>query len=296
MALSTEQLNALIAESAKTTDHTKTQETVRELPRAGTHVARLVDVIELGSHIGMYQGKPKAKPSPEIRLGFELLSNGDINEYTNEDGSKVRRAERLSVTMPLSLNSKAKFKKLFTRMANHSPNVTIMAQMLGQAFLVDVVHTTSPANGKVYANLVLESFKPAVMVDAMNPSEPPKPLPVPPAVGDLRVFLWGYPTIETWDSLYIDGVRTNTDPVTGIETKVSNNWIQEKIRRAMNFPGSLTEIMLLNSGKDLPDITTPDAEAEFEGIIDESDDPTGATEQGATQSETDAALAAIGLK
>lgn len=294
MSISINDIKNIVAEVAKVEDHTKTQETVRSLPRAGTHVARLVEVVELGSHIGMYQGKPKARPSAEVRIGFELLSNGDISEYTNEDGTTVRRAERLSITVPVSLNPKAKFKKLFTRLASNNPNVTILAQLLGEAFLVDVVHSKSATTGKEYANLVLESFKPAVSVDAMNPSDPPKPLPVPPVVGELRVFLWSHPTIETWDSLYIDGSRTITDPATGIETKVSNNWMQEKIRRALNFPGSLIETLLLNSGKDLPDITTPASESEYSDYVDDAQED--APEQGATQSETDAALAAIGLK
>ena len=70
--------------------------------------------------------------------------------------------------------------------------------------------------------------------------------------------------------------------------------MQEKIRRALNFPGSLIETLLLNSGKDLPDITTPASESEYSDYVDDAQED--APEQGATQSETDAALAAIGLK
>lgn len=179
---------------------------------AGTYVGRLIEYIEFGKQPQEYKGETKS-PAMEIQLGFAIYGEG----VTKEDGSpRVISTYR----MKLSNNEKSKTFKIFSRM-NWKKDKKTFAQMLGESFLVPIVHLT---NGKgTYARIDTDNIAPAI--DPISRRE--YPCPVPPE--DIyRVFLWNHPTKEMWDSIYIE----------------SNNFLQEICLGATNFPNSKLDQML----------------------------------------------------
>ena len=78
-------------------------------------------------------------------------------------------------------------------------------------------------------------------------------VPVPERLSPRKVFLWNKPNKATWDSLFIDGTYEKDG-----ET-VSKNFLQDTIKKALNFEGSPIEEMLEGLGE-LPDLTTEEPE------------------------------------
>ena len=243
--------------AAETEDQTETQtagEYEREVPATGAHVARFVEYIEIGKHKQKpFQGK--AKPdAEEVRITFELLHpKKSIIEYEH-DGVKKVRGQLISIRAKKSLSDKASFKKLFNSMTYGRDGIKHMAQMLGEPFLVQVVHNVSKdAAGKevTYANLSKDGV---FLIGAPQHVDPMTDvvtkLPVREPITPVRILLWNNPTKETWDSLFIDGTRT-VKTADGTETEQSKNWLQEKIMSATDFNGSPLHALLNNVG-DLP--------------------------------------------
>ncbi len=235
-------------------------------PPAGKTVARLIEYIETGKQPQKpYMGKPK--PAADmVRLTFELLAPKNIHEYEVE-GVKKERADRISITVSKKLSDKAKYKKLFEKMRRGRPDKRHMAQMLNEAFLVEIYHNTVPASGdkkeRTYANLFDKDggsyiTAPRIQKDVLDEGSWVD-VPVRDALSPLRLFLFENPTKETWESLYIEGERETK--IDGKDVKVSKNWIQELILSAKNFAGSTLDAML--SEVDLP-IEEPVAETPAE--------------------------------
>lgn len=212
-------------------------------PAAGKTIARFIEYIELGKHVELYEGKPKP-PAEMVRVTFELLHpQKNIKEIEIEGGKKTI-ADRLSITMPKKQTEKAKFFKLFKAMAQGRSDIVHMAQMLNEEFIVDVKHNVSEKDKKTYANIYADGtwhvFAPYVE-DPLAGTR--TKVPVPAAISPLKLFLWGNPTKETWDSLFIDGEREvkNAD---GTTRKESKNWLQNSILSATDYGGSALEQML----------------------------------------------------
>jgi len=205
----------------------------RLLP-AGKAIATLVEYIELGKHLGEYNGKPKSKPDALFRLGFALSSPA---AYLNEDGTPY-----IFRTFDLSLgnNEKSKAKIAFDRM-NYLQTAKHFAQLLGKSFIVEIkivkgkTDPTKERNEIVWATID-KPFE--AMSGAPYPTPDLNTLP-------FRLFLWDKPTKEGWDSLHIDGV--------GDDGK-SRNYIQNTCKAAVDFPGSALEQLI---GGGIPDLTQP---------------------------------------
>ena len=134
-------------------------------------------------------------------------------------------------------------------MAYGRPGITNHAQMLGEAFLINVIHAPGKdrdGNDKTYANMKDADFNwqisAPMQTDALT-GETTK-LPVPDPTIDLRLLLWDNPTKEQWDSVFIDGDRTVKNEA-GEDVTESKNWLQKDIvTNALNFAGSPLEQML----------------------------------------------------
>ena len=301
-ALSIAELAALAAETEDQTETQAAGEYEREVPAAGPHVARFVEYIELGMHKQKpFQGK--AKPDAEmVRVVFELLHpNKSIVEY-EADGVKKVRGQLISVSIKKSLSEKASFKKLFNALTYGRAGIRHMAQMLGEAFLLNVVHNVvKGSDGKdvTYANITKDG---AYLVGAPQVVDPMTgnvtKLPVREPTVPVRLFLCDHPTKETWDSLYIEGTREvkNAD---GTTTQQSKNWLQEKIMSATNYNGSPLHAMLSEVG-DLPleesAVAQPAApkQTSIAGKAPTAS-TTAATTTASPSNSADAALAALGL-
>lgn len=201
----------------------------RLLPQ-GYAFGRLVEVIELGKQPQEFNGKAK-DPKDMVRLGFALWGEG----YTNEDGTPY-----ILRLFPFSIdtNEKAKAYLLF-KLLNWKGTAKNFGQLLGEAFLVQIVHEQKSKTDKtIVSRANLKGFLP--------PLDPVtrQPYPIPEATEDLfTYFFWDQPTKETWDSLYIEG---------NLEDGRSKNFVQEQIAGATNFAGSALEALLLSNGLTRP--------------------------------------------
>lgn len=255
-------------------------------PAAGVTFGRFIEYIELGSHIKKFEGKDKPT-APQARLVFELVHPKNIREVDVEGGGKKKIAERISVEMPLSTSEKSKFYKLFKTMQAGRNDITHIAEMLGEGFILEIFHNTSGEgkDKKTFANIYKDGtwhVRQPVHTDVIT-QETTK-IAVPEPLSALKIFLWEVPTQETWDSLFIDGEREEK-AADGTVTKVSNNWLQERIVSATNFHGSALEAML-NNVDNLP--TTGGGEAAPEAKQETK-------EVKVEQSSAQDALAALGL-
>ena len=233
-----------INEAAAQTDMNKTQSGGGsggyEPPAAGPCRLRLVGYIEKGKHHDARYDKVKE----EVTLRFEVSGpKHPPREFNGKQEPLV-----LSVTMTKSLHEKAIFAKLFKRM-NYDGAATHMAQLLGKPFIGTITHKEG-SNGKVYSNLYDDagySIKPPFAEDFETGES--RPVEVAPALSPLQCFLWGTPTQEMWDSIFIDGRWPDKTDDAGnvIREGGSKNFHQEKIMAAQNFPGSPID-ELLNGG------------------------------------------------
>jgi hypothetical protein len=261
-ALSIAELAAMAAEAE---DQTEVQVTTfdNDPPEAGVTVGRFIEYIELGKHDG---GEFKGKKKPDadyLRLTFELLHpKKNIKEYEHEGEQRVR-ADRVSIRISKKLSDKAKFKKLFGAMTYGRDSIKHMAQMLGEAFIINIYHNVVEKEGtkKTYVNLDNDGVYGISAPFVTDPLEGTKTaVPVREAISPLRLFLFNNPTKETWDSLFIDGTRT-VKKDGGAEEEVSKNWLQESILSAKNYVGSPLEA-LLGGVADLPTDEQPEETVE----------------------------------
>ena len=251
----TTDFKALAAKAAELSNHNEETTIEYELPVAGKTVGRLIEYIELGSQKRKpYLGKAKA-PAPKVKLTFELLSAKHVKEVEVE-GVKREFANRVSIDMVLSTSDLSTFKKAYNKM-KYGRDINHMAEMLGEAFILNIVHNTSEATKKTYANIEVETIGAPRNEDPIEGTS--TPIEVRPPVSKLKLFIFDLPSKETWDSLFIDGSYTKKDD-SGKETEVSKNWIQNMIKKAENFKGSALE-QLIGGVDELPEFKDAELEA-----------------------------------
>lgn len=209
----------------------------RLLP-AGYAFGRLVGYVELGNQPQSFNGQAKA-PKPEAQLTFALWGEG----YTNDDGTPY-----LMRMYPFSLdqNEKARSFLLFKTL-NWKGTAKNFAQLIGEGYLVKIVHEPKSQKDKsIVSRIDVKGFLP--------PFDPVTKAPygIPEArEEDLQCFIWDYPTLDAWNSLFVDG---------NLEDGRTKNFTQETIVGATNFSGSALEALLMNSGAAIP-VPTPPAVA-----------------------------------
>lgn len=188
----------------------------------GYAFGRLVAYVEIGDVVQEFNGEVKA-PAPHMFLGFAIYGQG----YQNEDGTP---GYITTYDLSLSNNGKAKAFKLFKKL-NWKGGATTFAQMLGDGFLVKIVHHTAKAAGSKPRSIIdIEGFLPPIDVVTQAAYT------IPEAPDSMyKLFLWDTPTPETWATLFIDGKR---------DDGTSKNWLQDKVQEATNYVGSPLDIML----------------------------------------------------
>lgn len=258
--------NEVVADQTK--DNTPKFE--REIPVAGLAWMRLASYVELGPQKQKpFKGKEKPD-APEVWLQFELL--GKNHAITREiDGEEKTFFHTMTERMAIKTSEKGKYAKLFSKMRAGRPEVSHMAMMLGEGFRGDIVHNTpEPAEGKepiTYANLYsggLWGVSAPMHTPVDEEGNPGTPVSmeskIRPLTQPLRLLLWDSPTIEQWDSLFIDGSYTRKDEK-GNEVEVSKNWIQNTILNGPAFKGSPLEALLMEAKGDLPAAPSTDPDA-----------------------------------
>ncbi len=282
--------NVLLAQAAAAADTLEDQSVAKEGGNfsdepypAGKTPARFIGYVELGLRKQRpWQGKEKP-PAEEVRLYFELNGKKHQREVV-VDGVAKTFTNVLSLTLSKRQGEKASFYKLFKKMQYGRDSINHFHQMLGEGFLVDIVHNTVAATAdkpaRTFANMHDADGNyligaPMYQADPMDDSSW-APIPVPAATVAMKLLLWKAPSKEQWASIFIDGTRTVKEK-DGSTKEVSKNWLQEDIvSNALNFPGSPLEALL--SG--------------LSGLSLENDMPTAAPESAAKAPSAAAATTA----
>ncbi|WFG40924.1 hypothetical protein ParaMal1_00040 [Paracoccus phage ParMal1] len=230
-----------------------------EPPVAGPCVARFISYIEIGTHPQRaYQGKDKP-PAPEAIIEFELLGKKHAKEIeiTNEDGSKTKKTIYPVIRERVAIKSgpRAGFYKMLSAM-DYGRGNTHMAFMLGEAFILTIIHNEVEKDGKkrTYANIKDDSGNWKIGAPVrVNEEGETEPLKAPEATVEPRLLLWDAPSIEQWNSIFIPGSYTKKDG--DKEVEVSKNWLQTTCKEALNFEGSpLQNVILASIDGDLPEV------------------------------------------
>ena len=227
----------------------------RSPPAAGPGLARFVGYVELGKQKGSFKGVPTVKE--KVRLVFELV--GKRHPPGEHDGKKI--PVRITIDENYSLNEKANFFKLFQRM-NYKQDAVHIAQLLGEAFKVEVVHDVwTGKDGKERTDAVLRNAGGYTIAPPRKEDEDSETgwvnIEVPAALSDIRCFLWEQADMTQWGSLFIEGEYPERKDDKGVVTAPakSKNVFQNAIKNAVNFQGSPIHTLLLGSGQplDLPE-------------------------------------------
>ena len=260
----TVQLNAAIAaaiaQAAQEEDHTKVGASGEgyKPPAEGKVFVRFVQYLELGKSTYEYQGKPKVKDN--VRLVFEIPPSDKYPGFEyEEDGVKKVRPQTLTINANKTQGANGGWIQLVGKL-NHDKSITHVAQALGRAFKVEIIHNKKEVNGKevVYANInrgkeyLIEPAVREVTDDEGNITK--EPAKVKDAISPILCFLWDYADMEQWNSLYIPGEYDEVkDEKTGevVRPKRSKNVIQERIKQATNFIGSPIYNLLQANGQEL---------------------------------------------
>ena len=266
-----------------------------EPPAAGPTRLRFVSYVELGKQKVKSMGKEVVKE--RVLLTFEL--SGPKHQPTvNDDGEKI--PHRISIEESLSLNEKANFFKLFGRL-NYAGSAQHIAQLLGSAYKATVVHRKYAKAGEDKADQTkwtgiaaeLKSKADGYTIQPPRYEDPETgdvlPLAVAPAITPIKLFLWNFPDMEQWASIYIDGEYPERKDDKGVVTAKakSKNVFQNRIKSAVNFQNSPIHVLLAGNGAPL-DI--PDAEDGRDPDEDEHDVTTDIKGQGKPVVSDDDAL------
>jgi hypothetical protein len=244
--------------------------------------ARFIGYVEVGDRDG---GEWQGKKKPNVRkayLFFQLLSKKLRKEVEVDGETKVVYPVH-RIMVDVKVGEKANLTKLFKRMAA-GRELTHIAQMLGEAFKVGIVHSHKKEGEKIVATyensrtpddgwLVFPPMR--VQVDPETDEEEHVPMKVMEPTEALRLLLWDDPTPEQWDS--IKGRPFEYGKGDNKETFDGGFYQYLCVHEALDFAGSPLEAML--SGGELPDMDPdPIDDEDSDAIPDEApaadeDDP-----------------------
>ncbi|MGG1947055.1 hypothetical protein AB1286_19935 [Trinickia sp. NRRL B-1857] len=204
-------------------------------PATGVAHARLVGYFELGTHEEEFEGMTRDRE--KVALVFELSGLG----YGPRIDGAIAIPQRLTVQETLNMGPNSSFFQLFGVM-NYAGKATHMAELLGEAFIVEVFHKKSKDGKKVYANLKGPNGYNVKGTTVQDPlSGKPIVIDVQSAITELKAFIWDIADKEMWDSIYIPGEwEERKDEKTGeviLEAR-TKNVIQQKLMSAKNWLGS----------------------------------------------------------
>ncbi|NML98782.1 hypothetical protein HHL24_12590 [Paraburkholderia sp. RP-4-7] len=222
-------------------------------PAAGLAFARLVGYFELGQH---EEGNLESEMvlRDQVDLVFEL-SGPNHPPRKLDDGTLI--PHRVTVRETLSLDPWANFFKLFSMMNEaHGSFARHMVQMLNKAFVVEVFHRRSKDGKKVYAGLKGPdgyTVHGTTLLDEETGET--QTVDVPPAITELKAFIWDLANKAMWDSIHIPGFYEERKNEKGevISPKRSKNVLQERIMSAKNWPEHpLAELAKLGPDPEAP--------------------------------------------
>lgn len=262
----------------------------KEFPpaREGKALFRFVSYIETGMH-EVQKGQGKGKKQRWADFTFELVHP----DHMIGEGDKARPDTIELRNINVSTNKKAKYHKLFKEM-DAGRGYKTFPRMLGMAFYGDLVH--NKVDDKTYVNMEKDGLYligPPVYDANTDPLASPdmREINVPPSTRDIQCFVYDNPKITVaperlkamWDSIEIVGQKEDGTPY--------KNWIQDKIRSALDFEGSYVQSVIGGEAIVAADVAADVAaatEAAVTGatadtvVVDDVVDTTAAEAAGAT--------------
>lgn len=306
------------AQTAELEDQTVVKVMGPRLPEAGIWPARLVGLIELGTHPQEFQGTATA-PAPELQLVFEVFGKPNMQTF-EKDGKSITTGTTIRpLPMTVKQSAKATFMKVLDKLRYGRKDIKHIGRMIGEVFRLKIEIAESN-KGTKFAKIV-DYYSP--IIDIVDPDSgevtgtkdiTPN---VPPPSRDMQLFLFDTPTFEQWKSIEIEGTytrKTKDEDGKEIEEEVSKNFIQEKIQSALNWEGSPMQTLLLGLDEDEGEVEEPTSKKQ-EGAKKKSSTAPSAKEKQAKkvpttqtsvntaddahsnkeESEEEAALAELGL-
>jgi hypothetical protein len=235
-------------------------------PEKGMAWARFVGYFETGKHEEEYEGKKSDRN--KVDLVFEL-SGPNHEPRRLDDGTLI--PQRVTAQETLSTSDKANFFKMFAAM-NYAGKATHMAELLGEAFYVEIFHKKSKDGKKTYATMKgAKNTLPVgngYVIKGPSVQDPmtgkAQLIPVPAPITELKAFIWDIADKDMWDSIFIEGEYPEQKDDKGEVTKAarSKNAIQQKIMRAKNWAAHPLASIVAAGGvtPDLPEAEEPGRE------------------------------------
>lgn len=197
----------------------------RRVLETGSYMARFCEYIEKGTQKNPWEAAKPPRAVAELRFAVFPIDEVDGVRKVSETPVFLTTYDQT-----ISNHEKATMKAIYNKMNyRNDATKTHIAMFLGEPFMIGVIKYKNKKE-KEANKLDVKLLAPAI--DPISGS----PYPVPQLEDKFyRAFFWDMPTQETWDALFIDGQR---------DDGTSNNFIQEDILKAVDFPGSALEQLL----------------------------------------------------
>ena len=226
----------------------------RLLPE-GSAFVRFTGYVELGKHVTEFKGEKKPA-SPQYILQGHIVGGTGVNPDTGDREQYVTDGNFIEMqTRPanLALGDLAGSTKIFKALKGNKKAYTSFVQCLGNLYIIPVIHRIAKASGKPYA--ILDWAKASAAIDPVSGEAYQYPDVAP---DKYKLLLQRQPTIEQWNSIFIEGEWQAKDG----KPAESKNKLQLQCQEAVDFAGSALEQLLM--GGVMPSLTdnsvVPDAD------------------------------------
>jgi len=217
----------------------------RTITPAGVSTARFVGYVEIGDQPqDPWQGKPK-DDAPMVRLTWELNGPAYLRNVAKAGEPEKLVPTLITEELKLSSNEKATFYKLLQKMRGDRTEITHIAEMLGEGFIITIKHEKGKKDAtKTYAKMrtQVDGWMIAPPFEVSAATGVKSEVPVPAVSEPEKAFLWDLADLDMWNSIFIDGTYNKT--INGEEVALSKNFVQFKILGASNFEGSPIQKLL----------------------------------------------------
>lgn len=137
------------------------KQTTYKVAPEGTHVARVVRFINLGTRFQEYKGERKAYPDTLVRFTLELPNELDEFEYEDKETGEKKQVSKpfvISREFTLSMGSKSNLRPFVegvigTSLTDEEAGAFDIETLVGKACQATVKHVKSADGSRTYANL-----------------------------------------------------------------------------------------------------------------------------------------------
>jgi len=139
-----------------------------ELTPAGTHVATIFKIINLG-HVP-YEWQGQMKDSHRVRIFWELPN--ETKTFKDKDGKDVTLPLAISRKFTLSMSDKAALRPFVVGITGSAHDYFNVYELLGKSCLLSIAHEASKDGSKTYATVMSASALPKGMATPVPVNTP----------------------------------------------------------------------------------------------------------------------------